>query len=163
VQCLKAAFGHARPDHAVSAHGLAEALEPALAQILHLEQTADQTPRAVGDHHLSGRGQALQPGGEVRRPADDGALACLVRADEVAHHDQPGCDPDARRQSFGRRDPKPLDRRHDRKPSVHGALRRVLVGCGPAEIAEDAVAHELGDVAAEAGDRTRHCVLVRPG
>ena len=162
MQCLEAALGRARPGHAVNAHRFVKALEPVVAQVLDLKQAADQTPGALGDDDLSGRSHALQAGGKVRRLADHGALAGLFGADQVAHHDQPGCDSDARRQSFGRRHWQRLDRRYDREPGVYGALRRVLMRCGPAEVAEHPVAHEFGDVAAEAGNCPGHRILVGP-
>ncbi len=39
---------------------------------------------------------ALQPGGEVRRFADDRLLLRRALADQVADHDQAGGNPDAR-------------------------------------------------------------------
>ena len=44
---------------------------------------------------LSGLGQGLQPGGQVRGLADDRLLAGRAAAQEVADHHEPGRDPDA--------------------------------------------------------------------
>ena len=47
-----------------------------------------------------------------------------------------------------------------REPGTDRPLGLVLVRRGPAEIGQHAVAHELGDVAVEAGDLAGHSVLV---
>jgi hypothetical protein len=61
-----------------------------------LEQIADQSARASGDDDRIRFGQGLQPGGEVRRFADDIVL------DDLASYDyEAGGDADPRVKPFG--------------------------------------------------------------
>ena len=48
----------------------------------------------------------------------------------------------------------------DRQARAHGALRIILIGARPAEIAQHAVAHELGDEAFESTDGAGARVLI---
>jgi hypothetical protein len=50
----------------------------------------------------------------------------------------------------------------ERQARPHRPLRFVLMGPWPAEIRQDAIAHELGDVPFEAADLSRHRVLIAP-
>ena len=78
-----------------------ERLRPEIGE---LEQPADLPARALGDDERVRRGQRLQPGGEVRRLADDPALLRRTRADQIADHDEPGGDAEPHAQaSRGRR------------------------------------------------------------
>jgi hypothetical protein len=56
-----------------------------------------------------------------------------------------------------------LDRSHHREPGVDRPDRVVFMRQGVAEIHEDAVAHVLRHVAAEAADLARRRVLIGPG
>ena len=96
---------------------------------------------------------------EVRRFADHAALARLVFAQHLAHHDRPGSDAHAGRQRSGL-ELQSRDRRHGREAGAHRALGVVLLRPRPAEVGEDAVAKQLGDVAALAPDRPRDGAMV---
>ena len=96
-------------------------------------------------------GKRLQPGGEVRRLADDRVLLRGTLADQIADHDQPGGDADPHAQSLSRR--QSADRLDEREAGAHRPLGVVLVRLRVAEIDQHPVAHVLGDKAVEAGDR----------
>ena len=98
-----------------------------------------------------GRGQGLQPGGEVRRLADDPALLCGTLADQIADHGEPGGDAEPHAQILARR--QSADRLDHRQPGAHRPLGIVLMRLRIAEIDQHPVAHVLGDKAVEAADR----------
>jgi hypothetical protein len=106
--------------------------------------------------------QALQPGRQVRRLADDVDFAREALADHLADDYRSGRDPDPggqglavdRRQCPNRRD-RPQARRD-------GTLGGVLAGLRIAEIDQHAVAHELGNETAGIADRRGHRVMVSP-
>ena len=112
-----------------------EPLELVPAEVGELEQPPNQAARAVGDDHLAGPGQRLQPVGQVRRLADHRALARLAGADQVAHHDDAGGDPDAAGQSAATGYAQAPDRLGHAKRSPYGTLGLILVRLRPAEIA----------------------------
>ena len=60
------------------------------AEVLKLEEIAEELSRTLGDDHRVRLGDALQSCCEVRRLADDAALLRLPRSDQIADHDQPG-------------------------------------------------------------------------
>ncbi len=132
------------------------------AQGIELEQGAQQVPGRLADQDGVGRGKRLKPRGEVGCLADDGALLCGADADDLADHDQAGGDADARLQRhavgacyaghFG----------DDGKSGMHRARGRILVGMWKAEIGEYAIAHELGDEAAEPSDGACRGILIPP-
>ena len=74
---------------------------------------------------VSGRGQRLQPGGKVRRLADDPALLCGTLADQIADHDEPAGDAEPHVQRLRRREP--ADRVDDGEPGAHRPLGVVLM------------------------------------
>ena len=114
-----------------------------------LEEIADQPARARGDDDRVRLGQGLQPGGEVRRLADDRLLLRRAFADQIADDHQPGGDPDARLQLDGF-DIEATDRVDHAQPRPDRPLGIVLVRSRIAEIDQHAVAHVLGDKAVEA-------------
>ena len=148
------------PRTSEAAHGLGEALEPGRPELAQLEHLAQEPARAVRDHHGTRRGRLLQPRGQVRRLADHRLLAGGTLADEVAHDHEAGRDADPRRERLPGRGGEPADGLGDRQARPHGTLGVVLVRAGPAEVGQHAVAHELGDVPAEARDLARDGVLV---
>ena len=95
--------------------------------------------------------QGLQPGGEVRRLADDPALLCRTLTDQVADDDEPGSDTDPRLE-FGGFDIEATDRIDGTEPGADRPLGIVLMRLRIAEINQHAVAHVLGDEAIEPGD-----------
>jgi len=108
----------------------------------------------------SGSARALQPGGEVRRFADDRLFLRRALADQIAHHHQPGGDPDARLQ-LGRLDIETSDRVDQSQPRPDRPLGVVLMSARVAEIDEHAVAHILGDKPVEPGDDFGHGTVIR--
>jgi hypothetical protein len=65
----------------------------------------------------------LQPGGEVRRCADDRLLLRRAFADQLSDHNHPGGDPDPRLQCYGF-DIEPSDSLDDLQSSTGGAYWR---------------------------------------
>ena len=150
VQRLEAAFLRALSQRREGAGRPGQALEVLWAEIGKFEQVAQQLPRALGNDDAVGRGDPLQPCGEVRRVADDAALLRLSRPQKIADDHNPRRDPDPhmQRRSRGRLQlRRGLD---DREPGAHRALRVMLVRLRIAEIGEHAVAHVFGDEAAVA-------------
>ena len=160
VPRLEAAAGTALAQDPEGADRPGQAAQGLRPQVLEVERPAQQRARVRRDHHLPGLRDRLQPGGEVGRLADDGLLPCRAFAHEVADHHKPGRDPDPHGQRFALRCREVAHRGHHGKPGPHGALGFVLVRPGPAEVAEDAVAHQLGHVTLEPGDLARDGVLV---
>ena len=76
---------------------------------------------------VPGCGRGLQAGGQVGRLARDRLLARRALADKAADHDQPGGDPDARRQGLARRRRQATDGLDGREPGPHRPLGLVLV------------------------------------
>ena len=159
VQCLEAAFRRTRPQRRPGPHRPGDALEVLCPEVLKLEQIAEKSSRAFGDDHHVRLGDPLQARREVRRLADDAALLRLARSDQVADHDQPGGNADARLQrerailSCGHR-------RDQLQPRPHGPLGVILVGLRIAEIDQHAVAHVLRDEPAEAVHGLRDALLI---
>ena len=107
--------------------GCGDALHLDGAEIAVLEEIADQPTRACGDDDRVRLGQGLQPGGEVRRFADDRLLLRRAFADEVADDHEPGGDADARLQLDGF-DIEAADR-VDRQPSPARTARSASSSC----------------------------------
>ena len=103
------------------------AFQRVFADILEIEQAAEQALRQRRDQDFVWTRQLLQRGGEIRRLTDEGKLAAWPFADEVAHDDKTGRDPDT--------DLDPLaacrlrgDRGDDLERGAHRTLGVVLVG-----------------------------------
>ena len=107
--------------------------------------------RGCGDDDRVRLGQGLQPGGEVRRLADDRLLLRRTLADQIADDHQPGGDADPRFECGGF-DIEASDSVDDVQPRPDRPLGIVLMRARVAEIDENAVAHVLGDEAIEHGD-----------
>src|SRR5262249_3991893 len=90
AQCLEAADDAAFADHLPGARCLGEAGERLRPEVFDLDQTAELTPRAVGDDDPVRRGDGLQASGQVRRLADDAALLRITLADQVADDEAAG-------------------------------------------------------------------------
>src|SRR5262245_55099993 len=80
-QCLETAQDTALAEHAPGVLRFGKPGETLRPQIFDLEQSADLPARALGNDERVGLGQSLQPGGEVRRLADDPALLRGTGAD----------------------------------------------------------------------------------
>ena len=154
AQCLEPARDDARTQHLPSRHRRGDALDLDGAEIAVLEEIADQPARARGDDDRVRLGQGLQPGGEVRRFADDRLLLRRAFADQIADDHQPGGDPDARLQLDGF-DIEATDSVDDAQPRPDRPLGIVLMRSRVAEIDQNAVAHVLGDKAVELRRRSR--------
>jgi hypothetical protein len=160
VPRLEAALGPAFGDDAEGRDRCREALERLRPERLELEELAHQPAGGGGDHHLVGPGEGLEPGGEVGGLADHGLFPRRALAQEVAHDDQAGRDPDSGRGRLAPRGVLPADAVDDGERGPDRALRVVLVRPRPAEVGEDAVAHELGYMPVVAGDCAGDRVLV---
>jgi hypothetical protein len=92
-------FGRdARSQHLPSLEEPGDAFDLKGAEIAVLEELTHQPACACPDDDRTRLGQGLQPCGEVWGLADDRLLLRRALADQIAYHDQPGGDPDARLQ-----------------------------------------------------------------
>ena len=133
AQRLEPARDDARTQHLPGRHRRGDALDLDGAEIAVLEEIADQPARARGDDDRVRLGQGLQPGGEVRRLADDRLLLRRAFADQIADDHQPGGDPDARLQLDGF-DIEATDSVDDAQPRPDRPLGIVLMRSRVAEI-----------------------------
>ena len=154
AQRLEPARDGARTQYLPGRHRRGDALDLDGAEIAVLEEIADQPARARGDDDRVRLGQGLQPGGEVRRLADDRLLLRRAFADQIADDHQPGGDPDARLELDGF-DIEATDRVDHAQPRPDRPLGIVLMRSRVAEIDQNTVAHVFGDKAIEAGRRYR--------
>ena len=90
----------------------------------------------------------MQARRQVRRLANDAALLCLARADQVADDDETGGDADTGLQ--GRVRLERTDGTDQLQSCPNGPLCIILVGLRIAEVHEDAVAHVFRHKPAEA-------------
>ena len=150
----------ARRDHAGQLDRTGEALELVLAQLLAVEQAADQTAGPGADDDAAGLCERLQAGGEVRRLADHRLLLGAAVADQVADHHEPGrdADPGLEPEVGPRRQRR--DRLDQLEAGAHRPLGVALVGLRIAEVGEHAVAHVLGEMALEALDHRGAAALI---
>ncbi len=130
---------------------VSDALDLNGAEIAVLEEIADQTARAPGDHDSIRLGQSLQSGGEVGRFTDDRLFLRGSFANQIADDHQPRGDPDARLQ-LDRFDIEATDNVDGAEPRPHRPLGVVLMRLRVAEIDQYAVAHVPGDEAIKPGD-----------
>ena len=84
---LEAAQNAALADHAPGALRFSKTGKWLRPEILQLEQRTDLPSRAIGNDERARCGQSLQPGGQVRRLADNPALLRGARTDQIADHD----------------------------------------------------------------------------
>ena len=139
------------------------ALDRVRPQFLTGESSLDQAPGGGADHDRVGRGEALEPGGHVRRVAQRQPFLATATAHR-AHDHQAGMDAHPDRQL----DPalghealvQPSHGLHHAEGGAHGALAIVLVRLRVAEVDEQAVAEVLGDVPLEALDHLGAHALV---
>jgi hypothetical protein len=143
VQRLEAAHPGTRLQHRPDRHRPGNALKLSGPEVLKLKKIAEKSSRAFGDDDLVRLGNALQARRKVRRLADHAALLRLTRWDQVADHDQSGCntDPDLLRS----RRLEPSNYRNQLKPGLDGSLRVVLMGMRITEVHEDTIPHISGD------------------
>ncbi len=137
-----------------------QALDLDRAEILIVEVTPGEPPRARPDHHRARLGQRLQPRREVRRLANDPAFLRFARADEIAHDDEARGDADPHLQWRRRDGVEPGHLLDQLQPRAHGAFGIVLAGPRIAEIGEHPVAHVLGDKPAAAADHLGNAAVI---
>jgi hypothetical protein len=111
-------------------------LRPKIGEI---EQPADLPARRLSDDERVRHGHGLQPGGEVRRLADNATLLCRTLANQVANYGEPGGDAEPHAQILVRR--QFANRLDHRQPGAHRPLGIVLMRLRVAEIDQHAVAH----------------------
>ena len=107
-----------------------------LAEVAQPETIAEQPPRRRRDDDAVRFGEALQPGGEIGRVADDRLLLRRALAHEIADDDEAGRDADAHGELLAGAG---LQARHDCgdfQPRVDRPRRVILVRAGKAEIGE---------------------------
>ena len=126
------------------------------AEIGELEQAGHQAMGVGGHDHRAGLRQRLQPGGQVRRLADH-AVPFFVRA---ADHHEAGRDPDPglERPTGIRLDPG--DRTDQLEAGQDRALGIILVRPRVAEVDQETIAQEAGDLAVKAPDHPRCQILI---
>jgi hypothetical protein len=93
----------------------------------------------------------LQPRRDVRRLADDAALAGIALPDQIADDDEAAGDAEPHLEPF--REAEAADRGADRERGAHRPLGVVFMRLRVAEIGQNAIAHQFGDIAAEPRDR----------
>ncbi|MEZ5905617.1 MAG: hypothetical protein R3C69_11145 [Geminicoccaceae bacterium] len=141
---------------------LGDALERVPAEILEIEEIAQEPTCRFRHDHLSRCCQGLQPGRHVRRLADYRLFPGRPLADEVANDHETGGDADPNRHRLAGWRAHPRDRRRGPEPGPGGALGVVLVRRGKAEIGEHPVAHELRHMPLQPRDLAGHGVLEVP-
>jgi hypothetical protein len=161
---LQPADGSRRPQDPVHHDGPRDALEVLGAERLGDDVALDQGAGVVGDQDRLRSCDRLQPGGDVRRLADDRhPLPRLPHPHLAGDHDA-GVDADAhpQRDPMGVAQPavELLQLLEQGQPGVHGALGAVLTGLGIAEVDDDAVAGVARDVAEEAVGGARAGLLI---
>jgi hypothetical protein len=114
------------------------------AQALEGEQLPKLPAHRLGQHHGPRRTHRVQARREVRRLADD--LGCIGRPGDDY---EAGGDADAARQGPDALQPQSGHGLGRREAGAHGPLGIVLVGVGPAEAGEDAVALVVEDPSIE--------------
>jgi hypothetical protein len=109
------------------------------------EMAGRQPARALRHDHSAGLGNRLQARGKVRRFADDGLSFRRTLGDQVADHDQAGCDadPGLERRRCGRLQPRNCG--DDVEAGPHRALGVVLMGVRITEIDQKPIAQEMRD------------------
>jgi hypothetical protein len=98
-QSLEPTLGCCFAKNAERRYGGFEPFDVLRAQIGDCEPAAKKTPSAFGDHHSTRFCELLQTRCQVGCHTDYVLFLGSPFHDEVANHDQPGCDPDARGKS----------------------------------------------------------------
>ena len=162
--------GHLQPgprpalvQHLVDRHRRRDAPDGVHAEIAAVEVARDQPVRRRADHHRVGRGQGLQPRGDVRRNADRSVLHTLAGR-KGAGHDQAGVDanPDVQVDAVLRLKAavELLDGLDDPESGTHGPLGVVLMRRRESEVDHDAVAQIVVGVALKAADHGRADAMI---
>ena len=158
MQRLEAAFHGARLQNRPGPHRPGNALELAHPKVIELEEAAEKPSCAFGDDDHVRLGEALQARRKVRRLADHAALFRLTRWDQVAYHDQAGCN--AYADLLGSIRLETSDRRDQLKRSLYRSLGIVLMRVRIAKVHKDTVPHISCDEAAKAAHGAGHAFLI---
>ena len=162
---FQATAGHTLIEHAIDRQRLRQAFQERGAERLAGKEPPEELKGRRTDHQGIGRGEALQAGRQVGGLAE-GELFLARPAPDVAHHHQPGMDPQAHSQVHPPLLPQMrvelAQGLHDPESSPHGPLGVVLVRQGVAEVDKQAVAEILGDMPLKAGDHLGAGVLIGP-
>src|ERR1700685_3795401 len=150
----KTTFDRCLTSHPPGRHRAGEAFQLMSAGVLEFKHPAQQVPGRLADENGIRPGQRLQPRSEVGCLANNGAFLSDAGADDLPDHDEPGGDADPCLDPRLIRQLDIADFREDADPRPYRAFRRILEGARKAEISQDPVAHELGNEAAIASDRT---------
>ena len=131
VQRLEPAFLRTLAESRIGARRPGDALELLRAEVAELEQVAEQPTRALGDDDAVGRGDRLQPRGEVWRVADDASLLRLPRTQEIADDHDSGRDAHAHMQRRARGRHRASARRpRSRVPALTARSASCSCACG---------------------------------
>ena len=123
------------------------------AEIAIFEQAANQLPGTRRNHHRAWLCQRMETGCKIWRLADDRLFLSCTSADDVADHNEAGCDPDSHLQGDTGGSLKLLHRLGEGEPRANRPLRIMLVRSRVAEIGQHPVAHAPGDETAVALDQ----------
>ena len=157
---LEAAFRRVFAEYGIGIDGLADAFQGMGSERLQLEDVTQQASGFARQDQLVRLRQSLQPRREVGGFADNRCLLRGAAADEVANDHHAGGHPHPARQGHTVRPGSRSYAGDDRQSGANGPFSIILVGARPAEIAQHAVAHELGGKPFMAGDHPRHAILV---
>ena len=153
-RCLRAGEERLRPTgkrglpvHAPDPLNRAEAFQVDRPEVLHFEQRAGLRMRGITHHNRVGRRERLQPGGQMHGFADRHQLPCRAGTHEVTDQHKAARDADTYRQLLRK---SCID---DRQARPDGALGMRLVGIGPAEIDQQAIADDASDITPGCGHR----------
>ncbi len=149
---------------AVHRHRLCHAFERLRSQILQGKSALHQTRRRGTEGHRIGRGQSLNTGGQIGGVAHR-KLFGAVAAAHFSDDGHPRMEADAHRHAHAvvRYEMGLMQGAQgveQRQAGMHGAVRGVFVGLGPAKVDQQAVAEILGDIAIIGLERGRRRGLV---
>jgi hypothetical protein len=159
VQCLEAAGYDTLTQHLPMAYWPGVAVRVECAEIVAIEQIADQTPGDGLDRHSARLRRHLQPDRQVWSVADNAVIPDLADRDEITHddHSRRYADP----APYRRVDTKSQgpDRRTQFEPRADRLLGVMFVRGGVAEKDEDGIPEMAGDESVVARDDLRDTVL----
>ncbi|HEX6113133.1 MAG TPA: hypothetical protein VFZ10_12540 [Geminicoccaceae bacterium] len=158
---LEATFRLPLARHSPDREWLGKAPEALGAEVVKLEQAADELSRPLADHYRARLGERLKPRSQIRGISDHRLLLRRARAYKVSHDHPASVDADADLEVLSVWCGKPADRIDQLEASPHSPLGIVLMGLWPAEVCEHAIAHVLGDMTVESTDHFGAAVLVR--
>src|SRR5262245_1811767 len=157
TQRLMAAVYPAFTQHHPCALGRAAAFQVRQGELAIIEQTADQEPRGVGNHHRAGFRRRLQAARKIGRVPRHDHLARRSETDEIAHDHEPAVDTDAdaERSRWARHRIEPRDSVHDSQSRAHRSLRIGFIGPRISKVDQNAITHVTSDEPVETSHQTR--------